>query len=382
MQLPGDLHIISFNVPFPADYGGVIDVFEKIKALHELGIRIHLHCFVYNRPAAPELNEFCSSVHYYKRKTGLAGWHPFLPYIVSSRSSKKLMERLTQDNFPILVEYLHCTGFLLKGDWRQRNILIRMHNIESLYYRTLAYLVKSPIRHFYFKSEAARLARYEKTISATFRHFLAVHPKDRDLFAGQHPNSIVEYLPVFLPFTSVTGAMGSGNYNLYHGDLSIADNEQTVRWIIQHVWDPGNAALVIAGKKPSRNLIRWIRSYPGIRLEADPGQDRMTQLIREAHIHLIASFNLTGIKIKMLHSLFQGRHCIVLEDLVKGTALESLCHMAKDASDFRRLLSELRKVPFGSSDLKLRNEVLLTEFDNQKNALQLLQYFSDSIVAK
>ncbi len=26
------IHLISFDVPFPADYGGVIDVFYKIKA--------------------------------------------------------------------------------------------------------------------------------------------------------------------------------------------------------------------------------------------------------------------------------------------------------------------------------------------------------------
>ena len=27
------LHIIAFNVPYPANYGGVIDVFYRIKAL-------------------------------------------------------------------------------------------------------------------------------------------------------------------------------------------------------------------------------------------------------------------------------------------------------------------------------------------------------------
>ena len=30
------VHIVSFNVPYPADYGGVIDVFYKLKSLHSL----------------------------------------------------------------------------------------------------------------------------------------------------------------------------------------------------------------------------------------------------------------------------------------------------------------------------------------------------------
>ena len=37
------LHIISFDVPFPADYGGVIDVFYKLKAFASEGVKIHLY---------------------------------------------------------------------------------------------------------------------------------------------------------------------------------------------------------------------------------------------------------------------------------------------------------------------------------------------------
>jgi len=41
------LHIVSFDVPYPANYGGVIDVFYKLKALHSLGIEIYFHVFEY-----------------------------------------------------------------------------------------------------------------------------------------------------------------------------------------------------------------------------------------------------------------------------------------------------------------------------------------------
>ncbi|MCX6283192.1 MAG: mannosyltransferase, partial [Bacteroidetes bacterium] len=39
------LHIVSFDIPYPPDYGGVIDVYYKIKTLSEAGVKIHLHCF-------------------------------------------------------------------------------------------------------------------------------------------------------------------------------------------------------------------------------------------------------------------------------------------------------------------------------------------------
>jgi hypothetical protein len=42
------LNIICFDVPFPADYGGAIEEFYKIKSLHAAGVKIYLHCFVYS----------------------------------------------------------------------------------------------------------------------------------------------------------------------------------------------------------------------------------------------------------------------------------------------------------------------------------------------
>ena len=56
------LHIVSFDVPFPPNYGGVIDVFYKIKALHKLGVKIILHTFDYGRGKPTELNNYCEEI--------------------------------------------------------------------------------------------------------------------------------------------------------------------------------------------------------------------------------------------------------------------------------------------------------------------------------
>lgn len=41
------LHIVSFDIPYPVNYGGVIDVYYKIEALHKKGIKVILHNFKY-----------------------------------------------------------------------------------------------------------------------------------------------------------------------------------------------------------------------------------------------------------------------------------------------------------------------------------------------
>ena len=35
------LNVVSFDIPYPPDYGGVIDIYYKIKALNSAGIKIH-----------------------------------------------------------------------------------------------------------------------------------------------------------------------------------------------------------------------------------------------------------------------------------------------------------------------------------------------------
>ena len=49
MSITKEIHIVTFDIPYPVNYGGVIDVFYKIKALKEAGIKIHLHCFYHKR---------------------------------------------------------------------------------------------------------------------------------------------------------------------------------------------------------------------------------------------------------------------------------------------------------------------------------------------
>ena len=138
------IHIISFNIPFPANYGGVIDVFYKIKSLHQEGVHIILHAFEYGRAKAPELEKYCTQVYYYKRPVTIPKQISTLPFIVKTRDANELLFNLKKDNHPILFEGLHTCYFLDHPDLRDRKKYIRMHNVEWQYYACLLYTSPSP----------------------------------------------------------------------------------------------------------------------------------------------------------------------------------------------------------------------------------------------
>ena len=54
------IHIVAFDVPYPADYGGVIDIFYKIKAIYDEGFDIKLHIYYYgHKHSKSELRKYC-----------------------------------------------------------------------------------------------------------------------------------------------------------------------------------------------------------------------------------------------------------------------------------------------------------------------------------
>ena len=106
------INIVAFDIPYPAIYGGTIDIFYKLRTLKKTGVNIILHCFEYNKPKQQELEKYCKQVFYYQRKKGVRYIFSKLPYIVITRSNRDLIENLKANNNPILFEGLHSCFFL------------------------------------------------------------------------------------------------------------------------------------------------------------------------------------------------------------------------------------------------------------------------------
>lgn len=230
------LHIVSFSIPFPANYGGVIDVFYKLKALHTAGIKIHLHCYQYDRPEAPELGMYCESVNYYPRKTGFASQLSLIPYIVKSRQSDMLLNNLLADKFPILFEGLHSCYYLNHKLLQGRNLIYRESNIEHDYYYNLFKSEKNPGRKFFFLVESMRLKLFQSQLKFA-TGMLVVSQTDRDYLAGKFPGKKVVYLPSFHGNSEVGSISGKGEYVLYHGNLSVSENKVAAEFLINEVFN-------------------------------------------------------------------------------------------------------------------------------------------------
>lgn len=349
----GELHVVAFNVPWPADYGGVMDVYYRLRALSEAGVGVHLHCFTYGRARAKELESLCVEVDYYRRD--MSWWLQFgkRPFIVSSRDNAELRRRLQQDGLPLLLEGVHCCSLLEPGvlDAR-RQIAVRAHNVEAEYYGRLAASERQLPKRIYLSLESWKLRRYEDilrraaavfTVSDADReHFEAAGCRQVSTVVCGHPNRGVGMLP------------GRGDYAVFHGDLSVGDNERAAMELIDGVFGGTEYRLVVAGHAPSAALRRTADRQPNVTLVADPTDEEMERLVAEAQVNILITHQATGLKVKLLNSLFKGRHCLVNSAMVAGTGLAELCRVADTREEMRQAVRELMEQAMGEELLAMR----------------------------
>lgn len=351
------LHIVSFNVPWPADYGGVIDVYNRLRALREAGVGMVLHCFEYGRQPAPELDSLCAEVHYYHRsRSPLLQLRP-TPFIVASRPASALKARLGQDRLPVLLEGLHCSSLLLDSDLcRGRRTLLRAHNVEADYYRRLARSERPSPHRAYLALEASKLRRYEPPTLRRADTILAISAADRDAIAALGCPD-VRLMPAALPCPDVTAQPGSGSYALFHGNLEVAENHTVALELVRALGGSG-VPLVVAGHNPPPHLRREAARHANVTLTADPSDAQMSRLIADAHVCLMFTHQPTGLKLKLLRSLAEGRHIVANPDMLHGTGLDALCTVVGHPGEAAAAVRALLPRPFTAAALARRRDAL------------------------
>ena len=368
------LHIVSFDIPYPPDYGGVIDVFYCIRALHQAGIAITLHCsYKGTLTHFPQLEQLCEKVYYYKRRTGLVSQLACLPYGIVSRINKDLLNNLLQDDAPILFEGLVSCYLMSHPDLSHRTKIFRECNIEHDYYRGLAKASHSLWKTAFYQIEAYKLQHFERILCHA-NSIAAVAHQDEQYFCSKYPQIPTYYIPSFHGSRDIISKAGKGDYILYHGNLQLAENENAAMYILKQIVPQlPECQFILAGRLPSERLKEQAARYNNVSLIDSPDSVQMEQLICDAHIHLLPTFQATGLKLKLLNVLYNGRHVVVNPQMAHGTDVGSLCHVAHSTEEIITLCRHLSEQTFSLSEIHKREAILGQIYNDDINLQKLLK---------
>lgn len=97
-------------------------------------------------------------------------------------------------------------------------------------------------------------------------------------------------------------------------------------------------------------------------------------MICKAQVQILPSFNKTGVKLKLLNALFNGRHCLVNETAIKGSGLEGLCTIAETPEEFQKAIARMFDIDFSAAQYAERMDKIGKLYCNDENARRLISW--------
>ncbi|GIV42040.1 MAG: hypothetical protein KatS3mg034_1350 [Vicingaceae bacterium] len=366
--------VISFENPFPPDYGGAIDVYYKIKNLKKLGTKIRLIFFTRKRRNFEPLRPFCDEVYLFPQSQ-----NPFLllknlPLAVLSRYNNELLRLLksADDNDILFFEGLQTTA-ILNYFTPSLAVLLRLHNWESEYYKMSGKQTSNILKKLYFSSESKKFDFYEKFIFSKFNHVFAISQTESKLLSNLSISN--DWLPPFHPFDEIilNHPEQIEPFILYHGNLTIPENIRSVEFIVKKIAPLVKHKIFIAGKYPHKSIVSWIKQQKNIELIQPKNHLETIEWIKKAKINLLLTFQPTGIKLKLLYALFSGNLVVANKEMLTGTGLNNMVtETNNDPHLIAEKLNKLMEARIDRDTLYHHKSEALKIYDNLSNAQKIV----------
>ncbi len=365
------LHVIVPALPYPPTRGVVIDTYFRLQALKAEGMDLHLHIFMEgSEEIAPEFYDLAYELHLYPLHKSFTGLNRPYPKAIHQRHHPDLLARLQLDDIPILFEGLASTYYLTHEDLRRRKCLVRLPRVEWKFEQGFTHFNRGLNLQQAQSREAKRWQKFESTLGVA-NHLLAMSESDKAYYDALGSCSLI---PPFHGHGKVSSPLGRGDYFLFHGDLSRPDVHAAAMFLIHQIFsDLSMIPLIIAGDHPGPNLISAVNEFEHITLKPEPGRGELSEMLHQAHGHVLPSFMAGPISHRLINALFMGRFVVVNPDMVEGTGLAFGTDLAQNPDEMKRLVFDLWHREFTEIDLAQRKAALGGRFRDQVNARKLIE---------
>lgn len=372
---PLRLTIIAMEIPYPANHGGRVDVWRRLKALKRLGVQTQLLCWSPERPSPQvtsaieaEVSEFiCLSY-----PTGLAQRARRLidlatyPLGVTSRLVRppeldRLIGAVRQFEPDLLMaDHVHCAQLAARvADGLGKPFIIRSHDIEHLHYRQLmrtAPTFAAKIRNYLAQRH---LEAFEKNMFKRSAAVFDISSADLERWRAMGFSNGF-HLPPIIDFSEVPPAPETQNFSYdaaFLGNLKTDNNITGVLWFLDQVRplilrERPDFRIAIAGSSPI-DAIRHACAASGVTLVADPAD--ANAFYRSARVCFDPVSSGLGVSIKALDMLASGRPIVSFAKGASGLpdSVKTFFRIAHDAPSFADAVLEASDRSFTAADTAL-----------------------------
>lgn len=360
------LHFVSMDTPFPPNYGGVIDVFFKLKSFHDLGVKIYLHVFGFDVKSSNELAQYAEKVFFYPIKQHPKYFFRKEPFSVASRDGRHLLQNLLSIKAPIFFESLKTTDVLRFSGLEDYPKFLRLHNIEQNYFEGLSKTENNPIKKQLFRQESKKYIGYE-SILEQFDEVFTLSNFEQTYIENTYNKG--KFIPVFHGNENFSNLKGFGEFALYHGDLRAADNRAAVTFLIEAFAEIDYPLWIASSIKED-----WVKKQIGdrnnIRFVKLRDFQHLLELFHRAHFNVSWSFQESGTKLKVVNALFNSRFSVINDKVIDDERIAKLCVQVSNKEELQAKIEKLKNREFDASeDYRITLETYLSDRRNAEKIL-------------
>lgn len=226
--------VVSGFFPYPPVFGGAIDVWERIKGLNVLGCTVDLMVTDKLNPEQHQLellNEYIRHFFFVRRKNHISQMFGNLPLQLLSRKNLSEVE-VHQSYDLIILESEFCWPVILNKSITYKKVVVRVHNIESHYFKMLGKSSASLKEKIYYKIEAAKIRKLSSIVFSKADRLWFISKDDLKSVNLPHKS-------IFMPFPIneefVEPDIKAGNNVVFMGSLFMQNNLFGLDWYLKNV---------------------------------------------------------------------------------------------------------------------------------------------------
>jgi len=342
----------------PITSGGRLELHGELRALRIAGVTVHLIVFHRERISAEDrgrTSELVESVTFVPRVdfTRATIRRPLSPFQLSSRAlsattAAAIVAGAGGEIDAVLAshEWTLPTAQLVSEHAGGAPILLRSHNDESAYYRSLARHARGPKRvYLWAESVRIRVALARRSLWRGVRAVAVISSADAGCYArlGVPVTTVPPTFEVSpAPRRSTPLARRSVGFV---GALDSSHTEEGLRWFVREVFAPLHAQdptteLIVAGRRASEDLTRQLQDQAGVEFLGEI--DDPLVVYAAARVFVNPIFSGSGVNMKVGPPIALGLPVVSTSVGARGLdVLSTTMTITDDAELMRRAISML-----------------------------------------
>lgn len=373
--------VVSGFIPYPSNFGGALDVWERIKGLVALGHEVDLIATDKNHPTQQQIDAIkliVKDFYFVQRKNKIQQLFRNLPLQFLSRMN--LANVVVDKSYDVIIlESEFCWPITLNNSVKYKKIVIRVHNIENYYFKMLGKSSTSIKEKIYYMIEVAKIKKFSPLIFDKVDRLWFISKDDLEHLNYKFKSIFMPY-PINEPY--IKPEIKEGNHVVFMGSLFMQNNIYGLRWYLKNVhpllcekYPKYHFYIVGSLKEDDISLKEELSSFTKCTLVVNT--THLYQFYNKAQVFVNPMFHGSGVKVKSVNALVNGVPLVSTQTGVEGIGLNTeMYYHAQTVSEFIQAIDEVfsNRLLAIERTLKaqnyLKNIYYLDVLKNELNALK------------